>query len=296
PFALAVAGLFAARLAYYGDPLPNTWYAKVGAPTWILAERGLGYLADFARDHGGAFLLLLPFAAACWRRDARWWIAAATTLGAAAVVVAEGGDGLPMYRFLVPIVPLWAWLAAVALVDGVARLGRGPAGLPWLLGAAVALANLAWPSSESLHYLRYRGHKDFEIEAWTAAGKWLKADAPPGASVACVPIGAVGYYSELPLIDMAGLTDRHIARVDVPLGRGWAGHEKRDGRYVLSRAPTYLLLGNVRVLDHPLPLDHPEFVRIAHPDIEAREGDIYVPELLHAYEPKVANLGGGLFL
>ena len=133
-------------------------------------------------------------------------------------------------------------------------------------------------------------------EAWTAAGKWLQANAPAHASVACVPIGAVAYYSDLVVIDMLGLTDKHIARAKVTVGVGWAGHEKHDGKYVLARQPTYLLLGNVRVLDHALPIDHPEFVRIQHAAIEAREGDVYGRELVQAYEPAVANLGGGLFL
>ena len=147
-----------------------------------------------------------------------------------------------------------------------------------------------------MHYLRYRGHKDFEVEAWSAAGKWLRAHAPPGASVACVPIGAVSYYSGLPVIDMLGLTDKHIARAPLATGDGWVGHEKRDGKYVLSRQPTFLLLGNVRVLDRALSIDDPEFVRIAHPAIEAREGDVYSQELVRNYQPRVANLGGGLFL
>jgi hypothetical protein len=287
---------FALRLAYYGEWLPNTYHAKVGAPSSALALRGLAYLGDFARDHAGALPWLAPFVAAFWRRDLAWWSCAGAALSMLACVVVEGGDGLPMYRFPVPVVPLWALLAASLVADGIARCGRGPFHLPWLLALTGMAVASAWPHAESLHYLRYRGHKDFEIEAWTAAGKWLRRDAPPGASVACVPIGAIAYYSGLTVIDMLGLTDAHIARAPLPTGAGWAGHEKRDGRYVLARKPTYLLLGNVRVLDHALPLDHPEFVRVQHPVVEAREGDVYGHELATSYVPRVANLGGGLFL
>ncbi len=291
-----VAALFAFRLAYYGEWLPNTYYAKIGAPSVLLAMRGVDYLADFGRDHGGAVLLLAPFLAAFWRRDAAFWVTAAAALSMLVAVVLEGGDGLPMYRFLVPIVPVWSILAASLLSDGAARLRRGPRSAPWILALGATCACLAWPAAESLHYLRYRGHKDFEVEAWSAAGKWLRGNAPPGASVACVPIGAVSYYSGLPVIDMLGLTDKHIARAPLATGDGWAGHEKRDGQYVLSRQPTFLLLGNVRVLDRALSIDDPEFVRIAHPAIEAREGDVYGQELVRNYQPRVANLGGGLFL
>ena len=67
-----------------------------------------------------------------------------------------------------------------------------------------------------------------------------------------MPIGAVSYYSKLEVRDMLGLTDRHIARRNLSgLGRGWAGHEKHDGQYILRRRPTYLLLGNVDVTEQP---------------------------------------------
>jgi hypothetical protein len=142
----------------------------------------------------------------------------------------------------------------------------------------------------------YRTQRDYEIPAWTAVGSWLRRHASPTDSVACVPIGAVGYYSRLPVVDMLGLTDRHIARRDLPTGRGWAGHEKHDGAYVLSRRPTYLLLGNVRVLPRRLPLDHPAFVRSPDPAIEAREGDVFGPELWRDYTPAVVELEGIGFL
>lgn len=66
--------------------------------------------------------------------------------------------------------------------------------------------------------------------------------------------------------------------------------ERRDGAYVLARAPKYLLLGNVRALDGPLPLDHPEFVRVRNRFVEAREGDLYGPELERDYRPAIAEL------
>ncbi|MEZ5965072.1 MAG: hypothetical protein R3F56_14655 [Planctomycetota bacterium] len=299
---LSLGVLLLVRRSYYGEWLPNTYHAKMGALSVDLVGRGLTYLADYARDAGGTPLLLAPLLAACWRRDATWWIVAVTLAGLVGCTVLEGGDGLPMYRFLVPAVPLWSALCGMAVADGVARLGP-PGGsvtprrvLPWLLAVGLAAWGGACPGPDSEQYLRYRGQRDFELEAWTAAGRWLRRNAAPGASVACVPIGAVGYYSGLPLIDMLGLTDRHIARVPLALGQGWAGHEKHDGKYVLSRQPTYLLLGNVRVLDRALPLGHPEFVRIRHPAVEAREGDVYVRELEEHYEPRVVSLGGGLFL
>jgi hypothetical protein len=55
-----------------------------------------------------------------------------------------------------------------------------------------------------------------------------------------------------PVLDMLGLTDKHIARTTGLYAGAKAGHEKGDGRYVLSRAPDYILMGNVAVLPYPL--------------------------------------------
>ncbi|HTK68779.1 MAG TPA: hypothetical protein VL857_03180, partial [Candidatus Eisenbacteria bacterium] len=50
PMALLVGGHFAFRRAYYGDWLPNTFYAKVGAKHSL--DAGLRYLALFALEYG----------------------------------------------------------------------------------------------------------------------------------------------------------------------------------------------------------------------------------------------------
>ena len=62
-----------------------------------------------------------------------------------------------------------------------------------------------------------------------------------------------GFVSELTIVDPHGLVDPVIVHRSVPLGTGYAGHEKFDTEYVLSRRPTYVWLAN-RVTDTPLPL------------------------------------------
>ena len=128
-------------------------------------------------------------------------------------------------------------------------------------------------------------------------GRFLGEHASPGDSIACVPIGAVGYYSGLTLYDMLGLTDRHIARLDVSLGGQWAGHEKHDGPYIVSRRPTYILLGNIRVLDEPRPPSDSAFFwnNAAIPERE-REKDILESPDLQLYEPAVTPLANGKYL
>jgi len=67
-------------------------------------------------------------------------------------------------------------------------------------------------------------------------------NAAPGESIAAMGAGAIAYYGDRETIDLLGLNDKHIARIETPaIGTGTAGHEKRDPAYVLNeRRPTYI--------------------------------------------------------
>ncbi|MCG3128421.1 MAG: hypothetical protein CHACPFDD_03309 [Phycisphaerae bacterium] len=328
PVALLLAAHLAWRCSYYGDWLPNTYYAKVGLNRESVL-RGAKYVLNFARHNGGLPLLVLPLIIPAIYRATRLsrllcGVAALLLVG----VVLVGGDGLPMYRFMLPIIPLWCVLSAKLIADAAGLTppasidpspvaaapeprhdpAAGGAARPvppggfrgWRCGLAMVATACIAPaignvSRESLFYLLYQDQRNVEIPRWRAAGEWLAANAPKDASAACVPIGAVGYYSDLPIIDMVGLTDRHIARRDVRIGGGWAGHEKTDGAYVLSRKPTYLLLGNVMVSSERVAPDAPNFLQPRSEAIRRRESDLFRPEMYEHYRPRVVELTGGLY-
>ena len=271
-FTVLGATYFAWRLSYFGDWLPNTFRAKSGF-TPAHALRGLAYLVAFAAN---PFVWLeLPLATlgavALWRRRERALPALALAL--LAVVIGVGGDGLPMYRFLVPLIPVAAVLAAIGANALTARWIPGAAHSGVALAAVGAVFALSFFPVRDAQYGLMVEQRDYEIPTWRAVGDALGHVLPHDALVAAVPIGALGWYSDLPILDMAGLTDRTIARAPVPTGSGWAGHEKHDGRYVLSRRPDAILLGNILVADAahvPLHL----FPTFTNPYTAAREGDV----------------------
>src|SRR5262249_41121849 len=124
-FVAVGAAYFAWRVWYFADWLPNTFYAKAGF-TARHAVRGLGYLAAFA---GNWFVWLeVPLALAgavvlCRRREL---VAPVLLAAVLAIVIGVGGDGLPMYRFLVPAVPFLAVLAAAGGAPPAPRAWRPP--------------------------------------------------------------------------------------------------------------------------------------------------------------------------
>jgi hypothetical protein len=90
--------------------------------------------------------------------------------------------------------------------------------------------------------LRAARRPDPAVRFGRPVGEWLRDNYPASTRVATNGAGSLPYFARLPVIDMLGLTDRHIARV-VPDRSQWTGHEKGDGAYVLSRRPEIIILG-----------------------------------------------------
>lgn len=253
-FAAIFVPYFVWRLWYYGDLLPNTFYAKTGGGVqqWL---RGLEYAAAFAQIAGGPLLIIAavaPFLAISRQRTTERLIAALVAptgylwlvcLVYTAYIIIVGGDHFPGERFFVPLV---AWLAML-ITAGMAALAtrpfarRAPRTTRLVLVAALAMAALVALNRGDALDRRVRGN-DESVWIWADLGLWLNQNTPPEASVAAGGIGAIAYYSQRETIDIYGLADRHIARVEVEgMGSGAAGHEKRDPDYVLNvRRPTYI--------------------------------------------------------
>jgi hypothetical protein len=259
PLAVSFLALFVPyflwRMWYYGDLLPNTFYAKTGGgiQQWL---RGLNYAIDFAFIFGGPLLLIAaaaPFVGLADRSLAEgerrrllttpagylWLVCLIYT----AYIIYVGGDHFPGERFFVPIVPFLAMLivlgSSALMTTSFVRRARQMAHAAVVV-ATVAAALVGLNRGEAFER-RVLGN-DESVWIWADLGLWLNQNTPPDASVAAAGIGAIAYYSQRETIDLHGLTDRHIARAVVDdMGSGAAGHEKRDPEYVLNvRKPTYI--------------------------------------------------------
>jgi hypothetical protein len=243
-FLLIFAPYFLWRVSYYGDLLPNTFYAKTGGGVRQVL-RGAAYAGGFALTLGGPLLLAIGMP---WWRD--WRAALASwrgyllplALAYTAYIVAVGGDHFRGERFFVPLLPWFALLLADGFVAAYRRMpGRGAVVRNVATGLLIAFFAVAALLRTAPLDITIRG-LDESVWIWRDIGWWVADNGPPGASIAAEGAGAPAFYSRRTTIDMLGLTDRHIARVAVPdMGAGVAGHEKRDPDYVLFvRQPTYI--------------------------------------------------------
>ena len=231
-------GWFAFRRAYYGEWLPNTYYAKATGALVVRLESGLIYTL-------WALIFMVAAVLAVWLagiadRKARCALAFLTVVLAAVVVA--GGDWMWHGRMLLPVLPALVALAA-------AGASRAPRSRRLGLVLTCALAGSAFLPRGSLFADALAGRplpqtayqEGTMVSAALAAARFIAEKYPADALVAVNHAGALPYALPNPVLDMAGLSDRHIAHEVKGLL-----HHKFDPAYVLSRRPRLVVL-NTRV-------------------------------------------------
>lgn len=241
------------RHAYYGDWLPNTFYAKSASEPY--AGQGWFYVQLFLN---GYWVLWPAFAALpAWlllrRRAGAMSMLASMTVAYLAFVVWVGGDFM-FARFCLPVVPL-LYLVLEALtrryVEGALRIG---------VLTIVAIGTLLWHSRADLlvtgqtvagvadERAQYPPERVAKIRGVGKRLRDLLGDTPvrvafSGTQAMLVYDSKVDYALEA----VTGLTDRWLAHQDVG-PRGHVGHEKGIFRspeatnYALAEQKVHLLL------------------------------------------------------
>ncbi len=242
PFVLVYVPYFALRWSYYGDPLPNTFYAKSGGGAYY--AQGLRYL--FASALVAGALGVLPafvVGASRLRRTVFGQIALVSIPLYLFYVVRIGGDFMTG-RLLIAVLPLVFVIAEVGV-----RSARGRPVIAALLAAPLVLACLPTPLHRSE---RTRWHLTDERTFWrvdalhpmTLHGATAQRaevlrkyfpDAGPRLAYAAYEIGYVAWRTRFRIVDMHGLIDRELARAPLT-DRGRPGHEREaSAAHVLAR-------------------------------------------------------------
>ena len=241
------------RFFYYGDFLPNTYYAKVGGFSW---ERSRFYLDSFFSGYHLYGFIPLGIVAIWARRDFTSALFATAVAVNLAYLTWIGGDFLE-YRFLVPILPYLYWL----VVDGVRAIATLEIGAGWrraLPRAAAAvvvsalLAGTILGSASDQTWSVGRGIEGvaasrFYAEVRIGQGRLLRSLIDGGALPRELRwqtrgAGAIPYYTGWYTLDTLGLNDRYVARQPLrPGSHGRVGHQ-RHAPLEYSRAKKVQLL------------------------------------------------------
>lgn len=216
---------FAWRISYYGDVLPNTYYAK-GIEGWYNPD-AFWAIARFvlkfmALPYGivmallsGAKRQIIFYPSIKMEYGPKMLRLSAQVFGALCAIFYSRVD-LQMnyeYRFFLPMLAaFWVWLAPVLAnaLNSIKRLKIKPLMIPSVLLLCIYLVVLGIKVKENLYFTRYYYH--LMEEEWKPVAQTLKDLYPSGAKVAVyMDAGAIGYFSGLNILDMGALNDRFLA-------------------------------------------------------------------------------------
>lgn len=240
--------------SYYGSPIPNTFWAKTAAGfSWANYVLGSIYLVDWFRDTG--FYLLIPLA--LWPFITRKVLRGGHLIVGAAgfftiYVLYTGGDWIPGYRFLVPVLPFYFLVASAGMVEiwqtlrshlaHLSTLGRST----FVLLTFVALLVPSIPGNRSLRDLVAERSAGYE-QAHLYIGESLRDETPANATVALMDIGLIGFVSDRYIIDIGGLANREVAMLmhnDRGVISSSPATAQRIAQTVLAKKPDYIILAH----------------------------------------------------
>jgi hypothetical protein len=218
--AIGAACVMVFRLVCFDHLLPLSYFAKAStlgfglrhcAQAVLLATSGFGvWLVALGVRHG--------------RPDDR--AVAAALLAHLVAMVLAGGDWMPGYRLLVPVLPVYSALAGVGVVRA---LGRRP----WL-AAALVLLTCSVPALDLATRIADLRTTETSRQRLAPFAKWLGKHTH---LVALVDIGYLGFASGVAVVDLGGLTDARIAHMP-------GGHlgKRIDEGYLRERNPDAIVL------------------------------------------------------
>jgi arabinofuranosyltransferase len=241
-FLALYGGYFLCRYNYYGLLLPNTFYAKTN---FSLAKihRGLRYANRFAESIIFVILAVCFLLRQSWRTgtlNARVRLLLFSICIYTSYIIIYGGDHMPGFRFLIPLLPIIALLCT----ELAARLP--------IRGLFIATVLLIVNTLFIYIYdpVEFTDAKETDTAAFNGAlvGNYLNTILPAGQLIATNSAGAIPFFAPRHrFIDMLGICDTTISRRKfIPVLTPWQlvpGHEKGDGNYVLSRKPDIIILG-----------------------------------------------------
>jgi hypothetical protein len=204
--------LFNLRLA--GSPWPNTLYAKQAEYADLLHQPFLTRLANEPLQFitgAGAFLLpgaIWMLISAIRRRD--WGVLSAVIwIAGFLMLYAWRLPATYQYgRYIMPAMPIFFLLGLAGLINFLQAHGprwRWVLATSWKLATCLTLV-IFWGRGA----FTYAGDVAFIESEMVTTARWIAANVPPNALVAAHDIGALGYFGNCNLVDLAGLVSPDV--------------------------------------------------------------------------------------
>lgn len=254
---LFIGGQTLVRYFYYGNPLPNTYYLKMGDfPLSTRIKRGVYVLILLIRQMNWV-LVLLPFTILFYRRDQIILILFLVILGQIAYSVYVGGDAwehrggsnryialaMPLF-FILFVYATGKFFESIESMNGVRSNNLFRFGINAGFYAFVILSMINFNfltntrALERWLLIRQPNFIEANKEYIQISNNLLKFTTPE-ARIAVVTAGAIPYFTGRPSIDLLGKNDPVIAHQENHLPANIAdicpGHMKWDYDYTIGQ-------------------------------------------------------------
>jgi len=245
-FIFLLAPFLVFKIFYYGEVLPNTFYAKTGFG-WEYAKSGVDYFWLFLKHYGlWGFLYLLPiWFYKSWGEKFKFLVL--FTYVYTLYIILIGGDGLKAHRFFLPVIP-WLYLS---LMIGLEKLTRGlkrqkiSLVVSGLCVTFMTVLFFVFPRNYIWDAKMAGNGLVMKMRFWAET---LSQRYGSNFTIAASTIGALSYYTDARVIDMIGLTDKYIPRhpEQIPgIVSSWR-ERKFNTQYLLSQDPDFILFSTGR--------------------------------------------------
>lgn len=228
------------KILYYGEVLPNPFYAKTGLSLEYL-KTGMTYLSLFLRHYGlwgalymiplafyqhlkvrGKLMLLMPYIYTLY-------------------IIVIGGDVLKVHRFFLPVIPYLYILLSFGLMKiYLMKKGFISRTISLFLVTACSIVTFLLPRAWIMN--ARRAEIGF-CQRMSGYAQILRESFGTDFTLAATTIGTISYLTEVKVIDMLGLTDPYIAKhpEKIPGFHPTWKEKKFNTQYLLSLDPDVVM-------------------------------------------------------
>jgi arabinofuranosyltransferase len=238
--AVAFVMLLSFRLIYYGSLFPNSYNAKIDTATSLISRtQALYRYTWFSKTMHGPVLFLAFIGAIAF--VSRKLAPVLASIGVTVFFVwFSKGDWMCFWRFYMPVLPFLVmfWAGIFGFIRP--RLAQSLKGRIVLAVFLLPLLVNVWDTVKVVKAPECREELNPAMHAkpHVEAGKYLAGIGSSSDVLVVNEIGAIGYYSDLTVIDMVGLTDRRVPSLLRSGDRG------AYADYMMSKHPRFIMLND----------------------------------------------------